>query len=429
MCKPPRRRVRGRTLATLLAFAAALALLYAGPASAEARAGGTPSTDAQRLDLPAARALPAGFAEKTVQLLGEGAVFAVGSQGFGWVLQAFGSEDKLQSEIAGIRDQLKEIQGTLNETLAATTQIRADLSQGTYSGLVAQTTPITASIDKGMEDLATVANMPAGDRTKKNFARSTLKFIGDKLMGSEQGELAKRVSGEALADGLIVAASKVAKTNTHYWTDQTSEQVREVFDYYQQQEVRLLVLRVEYMHTLPSTYSPATIKEAIEQVEKELGAQKTLLKPSPPPATIADTRTNLLWSFDGLDARVNISEASAVFARYASAGQGAWKLGSEATIKQLIQGWPGGNWGEFLNREAKEAIPALKGAKFGGVWTSAKCPIGYDENNPVESEIYLGPCHATVLRSDGVVEDLAGYQTRVHKGIVLEKVRPEDYWW
>ena len=126
------------------------------------------------------------------------------AKAFGWVLEEFGLGNGQKNEIAAIRQQLGEIQTGLTEIRAATVQLRAEVAEGTYSDLVAQTIQITARIDKGMDDLDAIARMAADDPTKRAFTEATLKFIDDNLMQGQQEELAKRITGEAGADGLIV---------------------------------------------------------------------------------------------------------------------------------------------------------------------------------------------------------------------------------
>lgn len=430
-----RTRAGLRAVGLLMICTATTALLLAGSAGAATRGPSTPWRITPGGRGPVAGSiLQVGVAAKTVQLLGEGAVFAVGGKGFGWALQAFGLEDDTAGEIVAIRGQLKEIQGSLAETLAATTQIRSELAQSTYSGLVAQTTPITANVDKGMEDLQTVAEMSPGDPTKRNYTGKVLDFIGTHLMGGAQTELNKRVVGEAGSDGLVVAASKVARTASPYWTARTSEQVHRVFDYYQEQEVRLLVLRVEYMHTEPTTYSKATIEGAIQRVREELQNQDHLLKPSPPVDVIADTRSKNIYDLKLISGRHGFVEAAARIAE-GTCGDACWEVAGGPAIAPLIQGWSGGSWTAWLDQQTHNSIPALVNldASFEGVWTEAKCPAAADvpKSNRAELPYY---CKGSFLKPDGVDEVINIHSgksgpTSLKNGYILVKGRTEDYWW
>ena len=231
----------------------------------------------------------------------------------GSLLAVFGLQNAHEAEIGGIRDQLGEIENSLNALQESTTQLREEVSKGTYSELVAQTIPITADIDKGMKDLKTIADKAPGDPTKENATKATMDFIYNKLMQGQQEELEKRITGEAGSEGLAVAASIAAKDQSPFWTASTSEHVQALFDYYQLYESRLLIFRVNYMNAHPETYNGADIKTEIDDVTQALSTQqKDLLKPGAPCKgeagmnrkgcdVIVDTRTNLIWSVGRLN--------------------------------------------------------------------------------------------------------------------------------
>ena len=386
------------------------------------------------------------LATTIVTNLAAGAISKAGSLGFGWVLSQFGLEDGMQTEIAGVRDQLRQINTTLDEIVVATAQLRAELAQGTYSGLVAQASTITASIKTGMQDLDTIANLPAADRTKRSLTEARLTFIDENLIKKPaQVELATRISGEAGADGLIVAASKVAKTRSCCWTARTSEQVRTVFAYYQAEEAQLLLLRVEYMHAHPDTYSGATIETNIKQVETELKAQDALLKPSPPCCVyatydgarlpldivnplIAEPGTNLIWNTAYLGAQMPATYS--LFTQRALEAEG-WRVATAAQVHKLISGWNGKNWAEWLDRQVEGQIGSLKyvfegpsGPRpFQGVWTytttlCATC------SSP-------GPIDYNGIDASGAEQrgTLGGTFLAARKGVLLVKDRSENYWW
>ena len=174
--------------------------------------------------------------------------------------QTFGLADPpanstTESDFAAVRTQLVDIQNRLAALDTTVGQLRADVAESEYSVLVGQAAPTTSAIETAMDDLDAVSKMTAGNSTvtqRANFTRATLKFIDEQLLGKQE-ELARRVTGELGADGLVKAFSKAMKARSPYWTERTSEQVREVYDYYQSEEARLLLLRVEYGHAYPDT--------------------------------------------------------------------------------------------------------------------------------------------------------------------------------
>ena len=56
-------------------------------------------------------------------------------------------------ELAAIRSQLGEIQGSLTTLQTAVAQLRSEVAQSEYSVLVGQTSPITSEINTAMVDL------------------------------------------------------------------------------------------------------------------------------------------------------------------------------------------------------------------------------------------------------------------------------------
>ncbi len=284
---------------------------------------------------------------------------------------------------------------------------------------MAQTTPIIARVDKGMDDLDALAQMTAGDPVKTEFAKETLSYISVNLMQGQQEELARRITGEAGADGLIVAASKAVKARSgNFWTKLTSDQVREVFNYYQSAEARLLLLRVEYMHANPHKYSGSYIEGQIRKVETELRNQNALLKPSPPAFALVDTRTNLVWYLGFLDAQMTAKEATDFVDASKASGR---ELPNPYAIQKLIEGWHGANWAVWLDQQIGGQLGALK--PFYGVWTSneyACFPVG----NPIRPTGTI--CSRYAVNSDGKIQVR---DERDKLGVLRVKARTENYWW
>ncbi len=410
-CGPLMRR-GGGWLALMAALAALLVL--APVASAAAPAVRAPA--AGRHHEPVARpAVVQALALGVVSELLNGALDEAKSQGFGWLLDQIGLGDKTAAELAGIREQLRVIEAQLSEILAATVQLRAEMAQGTFSGLVAQATPIVARVDKGIDDLAAVANVAADDPARTGLAKETLRYIGDKLMGGEQEELAKRLTGEVGADGLIVAAYKVAKTTAPCcWTDLRSARVRAVFRYYEWAESRLLLLRVEYMHAHPDKFPRSYVADQIRKVETEIRAQQAMLRPSPGEFIIADTRTDLEWNWYFLPVKYSPS-----LARHAVEinVHGRWRMPEPHEVQNLIKGWSGADWGHWLDREAGGQIGALQG--FDGVWTThTYCYRG----GRVTPE-----CTTWAIVGNGTYVQLTDKNHT--NGLLMVRKRTQDYWY
>lgn len=300
----------------------------------------------------------------------------------GWVLDQWGGGGGIEGQIAEIRTQLNEIQNTLNKIDDRTAKLRTELADSTFANLVHQAAPIVAHVNTGMKDLNFIAHLPADDPTKKGLTEHLLTFIHNDLLNGKQLELADRISGTVGAHGLIAAAYKVALEHHRIWSLRTSLQVREVVEYYQLAEARLLTLRVEYMHAHPEAYSPAYIETQTSDVDAMLHKQDNELKPMPKANVVADTRTDHEWLDAGLSYGYTFYDAkkfaedvgstgivsvltgwtktesgpftfpTPVF-RSVDVGNG-WRLPQWPEVKDFIAGWadPSGSWIKWLNREA-----------------------------------------------------------------------------
>ena len=360
---------RGSLIGLVVALALAASPLVVA-ASARERVSAAPSAHTSSIRHLAFLAPVAGYLME--QLAGN-----LFSYGFGWVLGQFGEGDGVDPQIGEIQAKLQEIDSRLSGLEAATSQLRGELAHGTFSGLVAQATPIIAQINQGMSDLEFIAGMAKTDPHKRSLTETTLKFIGDHLLHGKQQELAARMTGEAGADGLIVAAYKTVKANAgEFWTRLDSTRVRNVVEYYQSAEARLALLRVEYMHAHPETYSNAYVQEQVNRVNSMLDQQKGMLKPEPGPSVIADTRTNLDWLWSALFWPATYTEAEARWNRaYAAGFVGAenvgkhWTVAYKAQLIEFVKGSAGyrNGWVRWLNSKIGGQMTVPSG--FIGVWT------------------------------------------------------------
>jgi hypothetical protein len=361
--------------------------------------------------------------------LASGAASKAGGHVFGWLLGAFGLQSQLESQVGEILSKLEQIEDRLAALEESTAKLRTELAQGTFSGLVGQVTPLIANINKGMSDLAFIANLPANDPGKRALTEETLKFIHDHLL-HKQEELALRIKPPSGADGLIVAASKAAKAHTRYWTTSTSRGVQDVFDYYQDMEARLLLLRVEYMHAFPDRFPGSYVKKQIADVEGFLADQKSELKPSPPPETIADTHTNLdwwwgvafaaapyyLWAHEAYP--VGLTKEGLVPLLDGKPDPAGRRLPVPAELGRFLDGRPNNsNWAVWLRD--KEGVPLPDPLPYG--WDGV-----YVYNFQLEPS-YIGPKNAAqVLLANGNFWLEPPYR---HLGALVVEQRQHAYWW
>lgn len=372
-----------------------------------------------------------GLARNAAKIVGPGLVEGLAFAAIGWVLDQWGSGGGgIDDQIAEIRTQLNEIQDTLNRIEAGTTQLRKDLADSHFANLVHQALGIVASVDTDTSELDAIAHMSADNVTKADRTRLLLGRIDRDLMGGAQKELADRISGTVGADGLIAAAYKEALAHHRLWTLKISLQVREVVAFYQTAEVRLLMLRVEFMHA--HRYTAPEIETAISQVEGYLHKQDSELKPLPGADVIADTHSDLEW-LSSLDYQSTFHQAQTFAANLGSTGLfpvpkyefGAfgfprfvgfeyfdvgkgWRLPHWPEVQNFIAGWsdPSGSWLDWLHRETGGMTSLARN----GVWTST----------------LAGP-HAIAVEASGS-PFLDRYFPPAVRSLFLVKTRPHNYW-
>ena len=415
-----------------------IAALVASLVSVSAAAAAAPVDRAPAVGGPLAR--PAAYSPQLGQRL---AIFVLqqlsksqlpGSVAIGRLLEQFGLGDKPESDIAGVRSDLGEIQTRLGTLETAVAQLRAEVAQSEYSVLVGQASPITSAIDRGMADLEELANIPVNDPAKKGFTDATLRFINRNLIEKPaQEELTKLITGEAGSDGLIKAFSKAEAARTRYWTPRTSQQVLEVFDYYQAEESRLLLLRVEFWHTDPLTWPAPYIERQIRKVEQEVGTpektttpaavgtQEALLKRDICCGVFAETGTPLDWGYIDLGRSYTWREAQAQVATYSARG---WRLPTVSELQALIApapafaGYPGfvaplyQTWGQWLDSRLGGLLPTQFAS---AVWAeSPRCSATYDSCSYF---LYDGKVGKTEI------------DYGLNNNLLLVRNRTESWWW
>lgn len=288
------------------------------------------------------------------------------STGFGWVLGQFGEGDGLDSQIGQIQEKLQTIENRLSAIEASTDQLRKELVQVNFNHLAADANTIIGQINYGMDRLNTIADWPAhlDQAEKKKEAESLVSYIGHNLL-DKQHVLDLKIA-PTVGEGLIASAYKVEKSHIGlFWTRRNWFQVRDVLDYYQDQEARLLLLRVEYWHA--TGRSGDFIKYEISRFEQTLREQRLLLKARPLLDVIIDTRNKKQWMLTDLFKPTTSGGALNTEKIWASSGQG-WRLPTEAEVVQLlIKGWSGKNWAEWINNDigGQLTVPCC----FEGAWT------------------------------------------------------------
>ena len=286
------------------------------------------------------------------------------SEGFGWVMGQFGEKDGLVDQIGPIRDKLDTIDNRLTAIETATDQLRKELAQVNFNHLAADANNIIGQINYGIDRLNTIADWPANisQADKKIEAQELQRYIGTHLL-DKQSVLDLKINPK-IGEGLIASAYKVEKSHVGlFWTRLNSVRVREVFSYYQDEEARLLLLRVEYWHA--TGRSGDFIQREIYGFETMLNDQFTaVVKLRALPNSIADTRTRSDYLWTDLFTPTTFAGAQQLERKHG----GGWRLPTEAEVTNLIKGWHGKNWADWINNDigGQLTVPCC----FAGVWTN-----------------------------------------------------------
>ena len=248
---------------------------------------------------------PSGLVATVFTRLATGALEGVGNkaggEALGWLLSAFGLSDsnaQLRQEIANIRKVLDELGKQI-------TQVQNRLELAGFSTLVHQTDRTIGEIDHAMSQLALLANLPADDPTKREFTRTVVDYIGSHLLDAPAILNQNLSSNVPLSDNLIKSASRLLNVRERFFDKDTSDKVTSVYDYFAGYQAKLAILLVEYYHAKPDTYSATTIKANLDQIDGNVSAQASSLKPRVPDGTVVDTKTGLMWmqTIDGSSLR------------------------------------------------------------------------------------------------------------------------------
>jgi hypothetical protein len=290
------------------------------------------------------------------------------SEGFGWLLGQYGEKENpsvdFEAKLAPIREKLQTIEDRLSAIEASTDQLRAELAQVNFNHLAAGANDIIGQINYGVDRLNTIANWPAhlGQADKKKEAESLVSYIGHNLL-DKQHVLDLKIDPK-VGEGLIASAYKVEKSHAgRFWVRRNWNRVRDVLDYYQDEEARLLLLRVEYWHA--TGRSGDFIKHEIGAFEQTLRNQRLVLKTRPLPNEIVDTKSDKNWDLNYLFTPMTVGNATKI---KISVYRQGWYLPFRAEITEdLIKGWQGKNWAEWLNNQigGQLTVPCC----FQGAWT------------------------------------------------------------
>jgi hypothetical protein len=237
---------------------------------------------------------------------------------------------------------------------------------------VHQTDRTTGQIDHANSQLVLLANMPAGDPTKRAFSRTIVDYIGTNLLDAPEILNQNLGSRIALADNLIKSASRTIGQRK-FFGPKSSAEVKGVYDYFAAYQVQLAMLLQEYYHAKPEVYSPTNAAANLERLRANVVSQADSLKPDVPENTVIDTKSREMWVTDLRDPEVPLRRLAFVgrggfnWVRESRSGCGSrtvngpigvagvpycdWELPTQDAYERLIEGWSGASPSHWLRKE------------------------------------------------------------------------------
>jgi hypothetical protein len=214
-----------------------------------------------------------------------------GNKVLGWLLAAFGLDDKLPDPT------VLEVKKLVEDLGKQVTQLQGEVALAGFSTLLHQTDTTTGKIKHAVNQVALLANMPAKDPTKRAFTQTIIDYIGANLIDAPEILDQHLGSNVALADNLLKSASRTLGKHRFFGPADSAE-VRSIYDYFASYQVQLAMLLQEYFHAKPTIYSPANATANLERLRGNVEGQAGSLKADVPANTVIETKPREMWITD-----------------------------------------------------------------------------------------------------------------------------------
>ncbi len=310
-----------------------------------------------------------------------------GNAALGWLLAAFGLDDKQPGP------GVLEIKRLVEELGKQVTQLQGEVALAGFSTLLHQTDRTTGQIKHAFSQVAFLAGMPAKDPTKRAFTQTVIDYIGTNLIDAPEILNQHLGSNVALADNLLKSASRTLGKR-RFFGPRDSAEVRSIYEYFASYQVQLAMLLQEYFHAKPMVYSPANATANLDRLRGNVESQAGSLKPDVPANTVVDTKTREMWITDPSGAFAPEADLNhlASIRYYVNAGarkesphfetrrpmghtglsgfpHSNWEVPKKAAFEGLTEGSSGSSLIDWLHKEAgfsKQFLEARDGNKWMG---------------------------------------------------------------
>ncbi|MBI9077970.1 MAG: hypothetical protein JEZ02_21410, partial [Desulfatibacillum sp.] len=309
--------------------------------------------------------------------LSQGAVSYTGGKVFGWGLSqmgiGFGDDssqeiENMQTELIKISQKLDAIDGELRKI---SNELSAQLNQNNYDARLGGDVGTLISNIKSIRDKITIfiSNPPADPVILEKHRALIIKLIENKLVGSEY-ILHNQLVGLPGQTGLLKVWSKVVKSKHRFVSSADSELIQPQFDYFNNMQLWLLELLVEYYHAIDSqetaqvqyagysknnkdsipTVFSNDVTDQLDIYFTNLEAQEKFLKPPVPEGIYFDRNQNLMiWLPDDYYQTMSMTPDAGLM--YIEALRQAklqgfedWRFILDSEVDSIFIGWVDSPW-------------------------------------------------------------------------------------
>lgn len=320
--------VQSRSLRVLLAVGVAVGVcaLCLGAAEAQARPAKTASATV------AEGSIYGDIASFILSNIGSTLVGDATDAVLGQVLDAVGLGDDTGAQLTAISNKLDQINSKLDALSNQVSQVLSAVQQGTCAALSGQLAQTRSTIDVAWNEyvqLATVKSQAA----RKVAAATLLTYLDTEInFPAEELEIHNTlVSPGAGAEGLVTACGQAVQSPSVLLTASSAGPVREVLDFWQAYETKLLLLQTE---DLNAHHERAAAKAAVASVKVNLKQEVSTLLPPVPSGYFYDKKTQRLW-FLKVPLVTSYAAASSYASHITQTQKRQWHIPTETDLNGL----------------------------------------------------------------------------------------------
>ena len=249
----------------------------------------------------------ASFATSVIDGIGSGAGGQIGSVVMGAIINSIiGGANN--SQFNAVEQQLSQIETQLTQLETGVADLSAQIASGQYSQLASDMYADLGAIDGAENCLAYLMTLKQDDPSVVPLSKGLINLIGQSILPIEDRFIV-HMEGAGTAAGLIEAAydktytratdAMTANPNTpslHFWTQDLSDQPREIFDYWAAYQAELALLVTEFRNASPG-WTPAQAAAVAPAYAGDIADEQTKLKPRVPDQAIVQMNTDpvLTW--------------------------------------------------------------------------------------------------------------------------------------